>query len=103
MRKSILVLTLLFTIMGGGLAKANPLPALEVVESDMQGITVGLVGESVLHVTGASGLMLSIYNVTGVKVMGFKVEGSDKSYNLNLPKGCYIVKVGKVVRKISVR
>ncbi|MDD3387351.1 MAG: secretion protein, partial [Prevotella sp.] len=29
--------------------------------------------------------------------------GADKSYNLNLPKGCYIVKVGKVVRKVSIR
>lgn len=103
MRKSILIFTLLFATIGGAGLKAMAAPALEVVESDMQSISVGLVGESVLHVTGAAGMVLSIYNVTGVKVMSFRVEGSDKSYNLNLPKGCYIVKVGKVVRKISVR
>ena len=47
--------------------------------------------------------MLQIYNVTGVCVMSLRVDGQDKRYNLNLPKGCYIVKVGKVVRKISIR
>ena len=47
--------------------------------------------------------MLYIYNVAGVRVMSFKVEGPDKRYELNLQKGCYIVKVGKVVRKISIR
>ena len=35
--------------------------------------------------------------------MNVKVDSSEKSYPLNLPKGCYIVKVGKVVRKISIR
>ena len=47
--------------------------------------------------------MLKIYNVSGVCVMSLRVDGQDKRYNLNLPKGCYIVKVGKVVRKISIR
>ena len=35
--------------------------------------------------------------------MSVKVEGAEKSFELSLPKGCYIVKVGKVVRKISVK
>lgn len=44
-----------------------------------------------------------IYNVAGVLVQSFKVEGFERRYDLNLPKGCYIIKVGKTVRKISVR
>lgn len=47
--------------------------------------------------------MLYIYNVAGVKIMSIKIDSSDRYYDLNLPKGCYIVKVGKVVRKISVK
>ena len=47
--------------------------------------------------------MLYIYNVAGVKIVSIKVDGSDRYYDLNLSKGCYIVKVGKVVRKISVK
>ena len=35
--------------------------------------------------------------------MNVRVDGSDKHYTLSFPRGCYIVKVGKVVRKISIR
>jgi fructose-1,6-bisphosphatase len=82
---------------------ARAVPAIEVIENDFAAVNVTVSNESVLHVTGASGLQLCIYNVTGVMVQNFVVDGADKSYNLNLPKGCYIVKVGKVVRKISIR
>lgn len=57
---------------------------------------------SKIRVTGASGLNLCVYSITGVRVMNVKVEGADKSYNLNLQRGCYIVKVGNVVRKIAI-
>jgi hypothetical protein len=56
-----------------------------------------------LYVSNANGLTLCIYNVTGVKVMSVKIEGPAKRFSLNLPKGCYIVKVGDVARKISVK
>lgn len=82
---------------------AHAASAIEIVDNETQQVTISISNESVLHVTGASGLTLYIYNVTGVRVMSVKVDGADKSYNLNLPKGCYIVKVGKTVRKISVR
>lgn len=77
--------------------------AVEIVDNDFQAITISINSESVLRVTGAAGETLYIYNITGVRVMSIKVDGADKSYSLNLPKGCYIVKVGKMVRKISIR
>lgn len=77
--------------------------AVEIVDNDFQAVAISVNSESVLRVTGAAGETLYIYNVTGVRVMSVKVDGADKSYNLNLPKGCYIVKVGKMVRKISIR
>lgn len=90
----------------GGLGFTQTVSASEsgimLVETDFSDISVYLQG-STLHVSGAAGQNLYIYNITGVRVMGIKVDGSDKSYNLNLPKGCYIVKVGNVVRKISIR
>ena len=73
-----------------------------MIDNDYQNISIS-VNESVLHITGANGLVMQIYNVAGVRVMSVKVEGPDKRFELNLPKGCYIVKVGKVVRKISIR
>lgn len=81
------------------IAKANE--AVEIVEQVEQSISVAFYN-GVLHVSGANGQTLQIYNVTGVRIMSFRVEGNDKRYELSLPKGCYIVKVGKVVRKISI-
>ena len=76
--------------------------AVEIIDNDIQTISISI-AESTLHVVGANGQVLQIYNVAGICVMNIKVEGMDKRYELNLPKGCYIVKVGKVTRKISIR
>ncbi len=76
--------------------------SIEIIEQETQAVTISI-SESTLHITGANGEMLFIYNVAGVRVMSIKIEGPDKRYELNLPKGCYIIKVGKTVRKISIR
>jgi hypothetical protein len=75
---------------------------IEIIDSEIQNVSIS-VNESTLHITGANGQVLHVYNVAGVRVMSVKVEGLDKRIELNLPKGCYIVKVGKVVRKISIK
>lgn len=85
-----------------GIQQASASPAIEIVEAEPSQVAVYLEG-STLRVTGASGLNLYVYNITGVKVLSVKVDGADKSYNLNLQRGCYIVKVGNVVRKISIK
>ena len=76
--------------------------AIDLIDIDTQTISISVVGNT-LHVVGAEDEQLAVYNVTGVRVMSMKVDGSDKHYTLNLPKGCYIVKVGNVVRKVSIR
>ena len=91
-------LLLMFGMAGLLLAVPNMAKANEAVEIVEQVAFYN----GVLHVSGANGQTLQIYNVTGVRIMSFRVEGNDKRYELSLPKGCYIVKVGKVVRKISI-
>lgn len=76
--------------------------SIEIIEQNLQSIDISVTG-SILHVTGAAGENLYVYNVTGVRVKSIRIDSNDKRYDLNLPKGCYIVKVGKVVRKISIR
>ena len=76
--------------------------AIDLIYLDVQAISISVLG-NVLHVVGAEDEQLSVYNVTGVRVMSVKVDGGDKHYTLNFPKGCYIVKVGNVVRKVSIR
>ena len=63
---------------------------------------ISVEGQSV-HVVGANGQVLDVYNIVGVKIASVKVEGMDKRLDLNLQKGCYILKIGKVVRKVSVK
>ena len=102
MMKRLFTLLLASTLLVGMPVAMYAEQAIEVIDNDYQNIFIS-VNESVLHITGANGLVMQIYNVAGVRVMSVKVEGPDKRFELNLPKGCYIVKVGKVVRKISIR
>lgn len=101
MMKKIFTLLLVSTLVFGLPFSGQARVAVEIIEQAFQEIVLS-VNNSTLHVAGANGEVLSIYNLAGVKVQSFKVEGNDKRYELNLPKGCYIVKVGKVVRKISI-
>lgn len=56
---------------------------------------------NVLHIVGAQGATLEVYDVTGKRVLTTRVDSNDKRVALNLGKGCYIVKVGKITRKIA--
>ena len=76
--------------------------AVEILENEPQTITIN-VRESAVQIAGANGETLHVYNVAGVRIKSIKIDGDDKRFELNLPKGCYILKVGKTVRKISVR
>lgn len=56
-----------------------------------------------VRIQNAGGQIMEVYNVTGVRVLSFRIDSEDKSVNLSLPKGIYLIKVGKFVRKISIR
>ncbi|MBO4462685.1 MAG: T9SS type A sorting domain-containing protein [Prevotella sp.] len=56
-----------------------------------------------VNVQGATGLTLEVVSLTGRAVATYKIEGPAQRIELNLPKGCYILKVGKVARKVTVR
>ncbi len=92
------VVALLFSIP----AYSHTNTAIEIIDIDNQEITIS-VKASTIHVTGAEGETMHIYNVAGVRVVSIKIEGMDRYYDLNLPKGCYIVKVGRITRKVSIK
>lgn len=61
------------------------------------------VSQSVVRITGAEGLVMEVISLTGRHVMSVRIESPAQKVELtNIPKGCYIIKVGKVVRKIVV-
>ncbi len=102
MTKYILKISFWALMLLGTPVMLNAVPSIEISENDMNTVEISFDGSD-LYVNNANGLVLSIYNVTGVRVMQTKIEGPAKRISLNLPKGCYIVKVGNVARKISVK
>ena len=74
-------------------------PGIEQVLDDDTNILVS--GQSVL-VTGGQGQTLEVVSLTGRRVMAVKIETPSQKVELNIPKGCYILKIGKIVRKVSI-
>ena len=54
-----------------------------------------------VRVQQAQGCTLEVYSVTGSKLFSVKIDSADQTIQLKLNRGCYIVKVGDVARKIS--
>ncbi len=85
------------------ISAAEPTESAEMaMDIEAQTVTITVSGRQV-HVTGAEGQTLEIYNLTGTCVASIAIDSEDKTLNVNLPKGCYILKVGKVARKVSIR
>ncbi len=74
----------------------------EEVESEMSAVTLTFQNGRI-HVTNADGQNLEIFNLTGVRVANIRIDSNDKQISLNIPRGCYIMKVGKVVRKVTIK
>ena len=104
MKKSLLIFSMSFTLM---LAVPTLVTAVTVApgieEFVDEDITITVSGQTAT-VTGAQGQTLEVVSLTGRRVMTVKIEAPAQKIELNnIPKGCYILKIGKVVRKVSVR
>lgn len=73
----------------------------EEIENDIAPVSINTKGTQV-HVSGAEGKVLEIFNLAGVRVASVRIDSNDKTLSLNLGRGCYILKVDKIVRKISI-
>lgn len=102
MNKNILSIAFAASLLISTSQAVSAAPLMELIEVDQQGPQITF-SENVLHITGGAGMVLEIYNVAGVRVSTSKIDSQDKRVELSLTKGCYIVKVGKTVRKISLK
>ncbi len=84
--------------------RANNTEVPEAMETAVAAPEIGLTvnGQNV-RITHAQGKTLEVYSVTGVKVATVSIDANDKTVNLSLSRGWYILKVGNVTRKISVK
>lgn len=103
MRKALLsIMTLAALLLGTPAAMHASTSAVEMIDLDQQDITLTYNGGT-MHITGANGLVVKVYNLAGIAVKTFKVDGQDKRINLPLADGVYIIKVGpSYTRKITV-
>jgi hypothetical protein len=69
------------------------------IEAEVLPITIS-VYESTIHIKNAYQMNLEIYDLTGKKVAAYKIDSTDKTIDSNLPKGCYILKIGRIARKV---
>jgi maltodextrin utilization protein YvdJ len=80
--------------------KASEMADYTIEQAIDEEITIAINGQSVT-ISGAQGQTLEVISLTGRKVMTVKIESQAQRIDLNVPKGCYILKIGKFVRKVS--
>lgn len=69
-------------------------------EQELKEISI-TVTNSTLRVKNADKMTLEIYDMAGKMVASYRIESPERTFDLDrLPKGCYIVRVGKVARKV---
>ena len=104
MTKRLLILSLAVSMMLSVpvLVKAAEAEMLQTEQTLDDDITISVNGQWVT-VTGAQGLTLDVVSLTGRQIKTIKIETPAQRIELNIPKGCYILKIGKVVRKVAVR
>lgn len=84
---------------------ARNMAEMEIMDNNDLGRVVVTVNGSTLRIVGAENLTLCVYNIAGGQpVLKSKIDSQDKTFDMNLPKGVYIVQVGnKATRKIVIR
>lgn len=70
-------------------------------ETELAAVSIVIKGATV-SVYNAEGSKLEIFSLTGAKVGIVNIDSNAKTINLSLKKGCYILKVNNVVRKVSI-
>lgn len=83
--------------------EAAPAPAAEIESAEVMAeeVTIKAEGRKV-HINGAEDETLEVYNIAGVKVASYTIDSPDKTITLNVPRGVYILRVGKVARKVNI-
>jgi hypothetical protein len=104
MTKRLLIFSFIaaLTLMAPQTVKASDAEAPAIEQTVNEDIVISVSGQTVT-VSGAQGQTLEVISLTGRRVMSAKIESPAQRIDLNVPKGCYILKIGKVARKVTVR
>ena len=100
MKKTLLLILTTFLLNTAGVCWAQE--EKNEPETELSATSIVVKG-STLSVYNANGSILEIFSLTGTKVATIRIDSNEKTVDLSLKKGSYILKVNKVVRKISIR
>lgn len=101
MRKSVLLLLFLAFLSIPVLSVPVEMELMEMEQIDSR-VTITVEGNAII-VNGAEGQVLEVVSLTGRKVAEYQINSPAQRIELNnLNRGCYVIKVGKVVRKVSI-
>ena len=104
MTKRLLIFSFIaaFTLMTPQAVKAGEAEMPAVEQTINEDVVIKVSGQTVT-VSGAQGQVLEVISLTGRCVTSIKIQDPVQRIDLNVPKGCYILKIGKVARKVTVR
>ena len=100
MRRFLLISTILFLLAAPVLATGIRMDPAHSAQID--DVSIAVEGR-IVTVSGAQGEKLKVVSLTGRLVAEYNIDAPVQRVELNLSKGCYILKVGKVVRKVSIQ
>lgn len=100
MRRFLLISTILFLLAAPVLATGMLMDPTHSAQID--DVSIAVEGR-IVTVSGAQGEKLKVVSLTGRLVAEYNIDAPVQRVELNLSKGCYILKVGKVVRKVSIQ
>lgn len=101
MTKHILTIALFAMALTVAPTCADAAMRMELIEVEQQP-QIEIVNNQI-HVTGGAGQVLYVYNIAGVCIHTIKIDSNDRTFDITLSKGCYIIKVGKTARKVSIK
>ena len=101
MRKKLLIISMVVYLALPAVATTTMVLERGVAEMIDETITLSVDGNAVT-VSGAQGQKLIVVSLTGRQVAEYQIDSPAQRIELNLTKGCYVLKVGNVVRKVSI-
>ncbi len=101
MIKKLLILSLSFMLLNVPSMMAQEIQKTQI-ENEQLPVTVSVVGNTI-NVKNAQNLVMEVYDITGKKVAAIRIESNDKTYELSVPRGCYIIKIGSMARKVYLK
>ena len=103
MRKLLYCFFFLLTFSSQSVAWAQDGRKQETAQKEQPSSTIVLTVSAENRVRAEPGSQMEVYNIVGVKLTTIRIDSTDVTVQVNLPKGYYIFKIGNVVRKVVIK